>query len=344
MKELSYDFIGTGVRNSQDNIWGRRFNSITPNIKKDGAVLKVYLEDQMIEINSFDEIVLTIIMKFTFVPLWLVKQFYGEDVSNVVNDISIVGMENADEKLQKWVDLGLVWKQPSVTGQYLRPTHLLFKLFGEEPKKFTAIPFNMLTHTICEAKVMFDVMSGNSEINKIEQGNLLPRISELGFENDTKGTNIIGEDDFRNPHLYQDYFIKEFNDVENRINRGILDGSAVTPELEDFRHFVLIKKINNTGIIKKDYKFHIADLIIPSLRKEGKPKSIAIEVELTNKKAHNYIETMERYKNNNKFGAVYWLCSDGSTAEALRQAYEEVGGCGSCRVHMLEFKIPTPNF
>lgn len=333
MRELTEDFILAGTLNAQENTWKKKFNATLPNIKKEECKIKLSNGNHSVYIDSFDEIVLTIVLKFLFCPVWLTKQFYETWM--------IAGIEDPANKIKEWVDIGLVWIESDVTGLYIRPTFLLFKLFGETPEKFYNIPFNTLRHTICEQKVMFDVMCGNSEILKRE--NTLPRISELGFEDSEKGTNILTECDFRNPYLYKDEGIIKLSETENKINEGMKNGEIITPELLDFSQFVLIKKVNNKGSVKKDYKFHIPDLIIPVIRKNGKPQSIAIEVELSNKRG-GYIETMERYKNNNKYGSVYWLCRDSSTIEALRAAYEEVGGTGTCKTILLEFVVPSPKF
>ncbi len=339
MYDLGKDFILAGTANAQENTWKNRFNSVLPDFKKDGERIIMTRANDSVIIEPFDELVLTILIKFLFTPIWLIKQFY--------NKWTILGIEDdVNSKINSWVKLGLVWKESAVTGQYLRPTYALFKLFGIVPEKFYNIPFNTLTHTISEEKVFFDIISGYSDIIKIEnsKGNkLLPKISELGFKDYIEGTNCIGEPDFRNPYLYKQEGILELNNTENIINRAIKNGDMVTPELENFNQFTLVKKINNTGEIKKDFKFHIPDLIIPNLRKNGNPTSIAIEVELSNKRG-GYVETMERYRNNNKFGSVYWFVSMNSTAQALRDAYKDVKGTGTCKTHIVEFTVPTPDF
>lgn len=331
------DFIMAGTKIAQSNTWQNRYNKTIPNIIKEGETIKLTYSDIVSVIDSFDEIVLTIIMKFLFCPLWLIKKFYSCG--------SIVGYEDyCIEKVEGWVKLGLVWKESSVTGLYLRPTYALFELFGEKPYRYTNIPFNMLTHTICEEWVMFTVMYGNSEIVEQNRGIILPRISELGFRDDKHGTNIIAEEDFRNPKLYTQEGIDDLIKTERSIEKAMREKSQISDELTDFRQFILSKKIANTGSVKKDYIFHVPDLIIVNLRDKGLPQSIAIEVELTNKRSLNYEETMKRYKDNNKYGSVYWLCSEANTLKELRDAYRAVGGTGSCKMKLLEFEIPVPEF
>lgn len=337
--ELNREFIVSGTLNSQENTWKDRYNSILPDFKKDGEKIIMTKGNDSAIIEPFDEIILTILLKFLFIPLWLVRQCYN-------TNIMILGMNTCDDKINSWIKLGLIWKESTVTGIYIRPTYALFKLFGVPQEKFYNIPFNTLTHTISEQKVFFDIMAGFSSILAKENRmghKLLPRVSELGFKESNIGTNIITEPDFRNPYLFRDEGIKELANTENKINNAMKNGDNFTPELANFNQFTLVKKVNNTGEIKKDYKFHLPDLIIPNLRENGQPRSIAIEVELSNKRG-GYIETMNRYKDNNKFGSVYWLVSMNSTANALRDAYKEVKGTGSCSTHLLEFVVPTPDF
>lgn len=333
MKPLLPESILSGTKHAQINTWGGRYNKTVPSITRNGSVITYSTSLVSVDISAFDEIVLTIIMKFLFVPVWLVKQFYQSEIKMVGNE------DYVDEMVHKWIKLGIVWKESEVTGQYLRPTYALFQMFQQPPYRYCNIPFNTLRHTICEEKVMFDVMSGASEI--IEKEKVMPRVSELGFEGKLSGTNVIAEEDFRNPSLFGEY--RKIMDVEYGVNEGMKRGSKVTPELQDFRYFNIVKKVDNTGNVKSDFKFHVPDLIIPVIRDKGKPMSIAIEIELSNKRV-NYVESMERYKDNNKFGVVYWLCATPQIATYLREAYEQVGGTGSCRTELLEFIIPFPEF
>lgn len=333
MKELTPESILAGTKNAYINTWGNRYNKAIPAVKMNGASLTYSTSLVSVEFTPFDEIVLTIIMKFLFVPIWLIKKFYSYEFNMVGND------DYVDEMIDKWIQLGIVWKESEVTGHYLRPTHSLFQMFRQKPYKYCNIPFNTLRHTICEELVMFEVMAGISEINKNEV--TMPRVSELGFSGNISGTNIISEPDFRNPNLYSEY--NKIMQIEYEVNEGIKNQEKVTAELLDFRYFNIVKKINNTGVVKNDFKFHIPDLIIPVIRNNGKSQSIAIEIELSNKRI-DYEEACKRYKDNNKFGVVYWLCNGSSIANYIREAYQKVGGTGSCRTELLEFIIPSPNF
>lgn len=334
--KIEKEFFKSGIAEAKRNTWGSRYHPTTPTIRKEGAIIKIIDNETVVEINYFDEIVLSIIMKFCFCPIWLIKKFYSDDSNFLMQSQSI------DDKINDWIKIGIIWKESAVTGNYVRPTYQLFSLFGESPYQYTSIPFNVLTHTIVEENIMFEVMTGKSQIFENERKNLLPRISELGFDDGNSGTNIIAEEDFRNPKLYTEEGIIELSETEHKINEAIkTKNSIITPELTDFRQFVLVKKINNTGVVKQDYKFHVPDLIIPCLRQNGQPKSIAIEAELSNKRTA-YLETMERYKDNNKFGSVYWLCNRSDTLQSLREAYKEAGGTGNTKTYLLEYLIPSP--
>ena len=328
--------IIVGTSNSSENTWNNRLNTNLVTFKKENNKIIFMPPGKSIELNAFDEIVLSIVLKFLFMPVWLVYNFYN--MFEIIEE-----KEETYDIIDEWIECGLVWKEPSVTGEYIRPTYALFELFDEDKRKYSNIPFNMLTHTIAEEQVMFELMTGINEICRKEI--TMPRVSELGLGKSKIGTNVIGEEDFRNPMLYREEGITTLNDVENKINKAARLGERITPELLDFSQFYLVKKVSNTGVIRKDYRFHIPDLCIPVFRKEnGKPQSIAVEIELTNKRIGGYEETLSRYKNNNKYGSVYWLCNQSNTADSLRQAFDNIGGCGSCKMVLQEFQIPHPNF
>lgn len=332
--KMQKEQIFSGLLQVSENTWAKKFNHTSPIIEKKETIIELTVNNKTVTINSIDEIVLTIIMKYLFCPVWIVKQWYDK--------VSLSTNINIDKKLDDWVDIGLVWKEGSVTGQYFRPTYLMFKLFGVDPVPYSTIPFNMLTHTISEQQCMFDIMSGNSPI--ISRERVMPRISELGFAPSKTGTNALSEGDFRFPNMMKDSGIIELSEAENKIVEGIKNKQPVTQELKEFKYFVISRKIDNTGIVRKDYVFHIPDIVIPVVRDNGKPMSIAVEVELTNKRVNGYESALERYKNNNRYCACYWLCSDSGTADSIKRAYQKIGGTGTCRTVLLEFKIPSPNF
>jgi hypothetical protein len=344
MKSLTHDFISVGVANARENTWANRYRDVTPNIIKKDTEIELRTDETICSIDSFDEIVLTVILKFLFCPVWLVEQFYqaGKMDNSLIDGMNIAQDSVAREKIKQWKNVGLVWQEASVTGEYLRPTAGLFDLFGTPLESFSSIPFNTLTHTISEEAVFFDIAAGRSVINSREK--CLPRISELGFKPDKSGASVIGESDFRNPKLMTNEGLNELSAVNHTINEGIKNKDLITPELENFRFFVIAKKVDNTGRIRADYIFHLPDLCIPAPRNNGYPQSVAVEVELTNKRIAGYESTLTRYKDNNRYGSVYWLCSDPGTARSLKAAYQNIGGTGNCKMFIQEFQIPHPKF
>lgn len=324
----------TGI-NAEKNTWERK-NNVVPNIIKNDNYIVIRTDEEDVYLTKFEETILEIILSFTFSPVWLVKQWLGE---NIISD------ETEDDTIVSWINSGLIWSQNSVTGEYLRPTYLLFKLFDRKQEAFTDIPYNQLTHTISEQEISFSVMSGSSKspINKAFSNMYLPKFSPLGIEGNTNGTNIIREGEFRSVSLFMQKSIPEIEEIEFNIEQMISEGKEVTPEFDDFKNFVLVNKQNNTGELKKDYRFHIPDLIIPILRTEGKANSISIEVELTDKRLNRYIDTLEKYKDNKKFGSLVWLTPSKSINKNLREAFKQVGGLGDTKMYIYEFEIPSPS-
>lgn len=334
LRDIELDQVRSGATTALKNTWGNRYHPVIPTVKHNGGSITYSTSLVSVDITPFDEITLYVISRFLFAPVWLVKRWY--------EPVGMVGNEGyVDDMIRSWVRLGLVWMEQEVTGSYLRPTHALFQMFQQPPYHYCNIPFNMLTHTIAEEEIMHAVMSGRHPI--LDREPTMPRMSHLGFEGEMSGTNVLAENDFRNPTLLKDP--QAIDDAEVAIQNGILAGQRITKELQDFSWFVISKRVDRTGVVKRDFKFHIPDLVIPVPRdSQGHPRSVAIEVELTNKRAVNYEETMQRYANNNRFGSVYWLCRDDNIASALREAHAKVGGTGTCRTYLMEVEVPYPDF
>lgn len=324
--------------NAEENTWKRRSNVI-PNIIKGDTFITVRTDTHDVQITRFEEAILEIVLSFTFAPVWLVEQWLEER--------AIVSSQTVTDTIISWIESGLVWLQGSVTGEYLRPTHLLFKLFGRTPERFVDIPFNQLTHTISEQSVAFDVMTGSekSPINRAFKHMYLPKYSPLGIPQSEldRGTNIIREAEFKSIAVYSAKSVPEIEHVEAEIKEMIDRGESLTPEFEDFKKFIIIKKQDNTGIVKRDYRFHIPDMIIPILRTNGLANSISIEIELTDKRLNRYIDTLEKYKDNNRFGHLIWLTQSESINKNLREAFRRVGGLGHTKMYIYEFEVPSPS-
>jgi hypothetical protein len=331
------DSLSSMNKNSTKNTWYNYNNSI-PNITKTDSYLLVKTDSAEVYIDRFQEIILLIINNFLFAPVWLVRKWF--ESKTLISDLS------PDDIMISWIKTGLIWQEISITGTYLRPTYLLFKLFNRKIENFTEIPFNQLTHTISEEEVCFNVMVGektfylNQKLNSI----YIPSYSPLGLKTtlETKlSTNILNEANFRSVQLYLKNNIDMINNTEHKIQEEIEKGQNITSEFHDFTKFIIVKKINNKGNIK-DYEFHIPDLIIPIPRLKGKAQSIAIEVELSNKGLSRYIHTLNKYKDNNRFGYVVWLVKNGSIAQNLRIAYQKTNGLGQTKMLINEFEIPYP--
>lgn len=330
MIRMEEDFISAGTISARRNTWGT-YNRTMPSVSCNGSFITYSTSILSVNIGSFEEIVLHILLCFLFMPVWLLRKFFEYQYP-------MAGVEETVEStLKQWEDLGIVWVEHHVTGDHLRPTYALFQMFGQEPVKYNIIPTAVLTHLVSEQAIMFEVMTG---INAINNERVHPRISELGIEGNLSGTNIIAENEFRVPFSQNEY--QTILEVERGINDAVKNGTPnLTEELKNFRWFPIVQKVNSTGTLKSDIKFHIPDLIVPVVRDGGKPLSIAVEVELSNKRVVGYEETLSRYKDNNKFAAVYWFCN-GQVAGNLQRAYDNIGGTGSCRMELVEFSPPFP--
>ena len=330
--------IASSGKKAELNTW-HYYRPTKPAIKKEEQFIILKNSELEIKISAFEEIILSIILDFLFCPTWLVCKWLKKHPQHLIT--------TEKEIIQSWINIGLVWNESSVTGNYLRPTSLLFSLFKNKEKmpKYKDIPFNQLTHTISEQQVMFEIMSGdiNNNINKIFSKIYIKRNSPLGLTGITNGTNIINESKFNNIISFQRKTIEEINNIEYEINNGIKNKETITEEFKDFSKFIIIKKKDNTGEIKKDYDFHVPDLIIPLPRIQGSPRSIAIEVELSDKKLTRYIETLKIYKNNNRFGYVIWLTSNDKILKNLLKAFKNIAGLGDTKMSIQPFVIPYPD-
>ena len=338
MANIEVEYLASLAKNASLNTW-KNYHKTFPNIIKNNNCIIVKTDQYEVQINRFEEAIFSIILDFLFCPVWLIKQWL--DLNEVLNN------KTTNDTIISWINIGLVWNQESVTGSFLRPTYLLFKLFNKSLVSFTDIPFNQLTHTISEESVMFEIMTGNNQINKVFNEILLPRFSPLGFNiisnNIFKGTNIISESDFKSQLLLQNKSIPIIEETESLIKQQIIDKKSITEELKDFTKFVIAKKKDNTGIIGKDFDFHTPDLIIPIPRNKGKAQSIAIEVELSNKSLNRYEHTLEKYKNNNRFKSLIWFSNNGKITQNLRKAYINVKELGDTTMLIYEYVIPSPS-
>lgn len=333
MQRHKLDDILSFNKKAEVNTW-ERYNKVSPIITKDEYFVQLKTDNCEVNISNLEESILSIILNFTFCPVWLVKTFLKNRKYQLT--------ESVEDIINSWIDIGLLWLESSVTGSYLRPTYLLYDIFNEIPLKYSEIPFNQLTHTISEQKFMFEILTGDNDnfVNKNFSRIYIPKFSALGFKNPL-GTNIISERQFK-PSLFKNS--KEIKSSENEIIEQIRQGKNITKEFEDFSKFAIVKKKSDTDNDKKDYEFHIPDLIIPIPRKNGAPQSIAIEVEITDKKIKRYISTLNMYKNNNRFKYCIWYCANNNIISNLTKAFNEIEGLGNVRMALHPFDVPTVNF
>ena len=310
-----------------------------------------YIEYKTIEdvarITKIDEVVLHILCEFTFIPIWLIQQWY--------RDFDLDGYRF----VENWIKVGLAWCEPTALGVYIRPTRfMLDQIFMESNqgtdeekvkekedlefrKKFRGLPFNLMNHTCSEMQIMFDIMMGNekSELwQLIKQENKLPCYHPLGITpvNDT-GTIIISESWFRENRFKPDEILKG----QERVRQDILDKKAFSAEFVNWELFPIVKGYDSSTKSGNKLNTQRPDLIIPIPRIEGVAQSYAIEMELTPKDAKRYDNIMQNYKDNDKFGKLFYLCGSGIIASRVKAAYKKAGGLGSCRLFIIPYDAPA---
>ena len=338
---LSTDLLklqdGEQVKNSY-----YRSPRVSPNIRKEGPdCLVVYTAEDRVEIIQLEEVILYVISEFKFAPYWLVQKWYDD----VLNDA-----KKAFVAISSWLKVGLVWVETTPTGVYLRPTRFLLDIYNEdvEKKNYEPIPFNNLSHNIAEAQLVFDIMYGNpkSELwNIVKDEDLLPKYhpiltdlntGEVGLKD---GTIVIREAIFRKGNMYKS--AEQLMEQESLIKDQIRSGARFTEEFSDFSLFPIVT-VNQTGAENKGELYtQNPDLLIPIPRKEGIAQSYAIELELTAKTAERYDLIMQSYKNNIKFGKVFYLCASQRIMKMVKDAFNRANGLGTCQLFIVPYTAPS---
>ena len=298
---------------------------VTPNIeKKSNCVIIKTLENQ-VEIRKLEEIILYIIADFKFSPFWLVQQWF-----------EVAKRKDCFKQVSNWVQTGIVWIETTSIGVFLRPSKLLLDLFKIEFQDFVQIQLGTMNHTCSEEQLIFDMMFGNenSEMWQIvEQDEKLPCYHPLGIEvENDRGTIAIRERNFK----IDRYKEKEIIEREKDLIKDISSGDRFTMEFNDFSLFPIVN-FNE----KKELVTQTPDVIVPIPRIDTLPRSYAIELELSPKMLFKYINIMKNYKNNNRFGKLFYLCSSVRISESIRKAYKEVGGLGTCELFIIPFTSPS---
>ena len=347
LMELSTKLLELQDQEQVKNSWYRS-PKVSPHLAKLGPdCIEVRTIDTSVQIKKLEETILFIIADFKFMPYWIVQRWY-DDIN------SIKGL--ASEEIKKWIRVGLVWVETSPTGVYLRPSKFLLDMFGDdiEYTNYIEIPYNTLTHTIAEAQVLFDIRIGNpnSELWQIVKDEktmpcyhpILRDLNNIADPNEP-GTLILREAQFRKGNKYKDneQLLQAEELIRSQIRELSTNGSILgyTQEFMDFNLFPIVTYNQNQNDKKNELYTQNPDLIVPIPREHGRAKSYAIEVELTPKDAQRYNYIMQSYKNNIKFGKLFYLCGTQYIARLIKEAFQEIGGLGTCELYLIPFKAPS---
>lgn len=302
-----------------------------PNIVKNNDSVELKTKTASINVTVVEESIFLILAEYKFMPVWLALQFLSYN--------SFAG-ENLIDIIKSWVNFGLVWCENTITGEYIRPTYLLFEIFNISQTRFNVIPFNLLTQMINEQSIIFDILTGNdnSVINKSFSKIYLSKFSPLGIGHKSGGTNVLYRSKLTTPAMY----LKKSIDDVNALYSLVEENHHLSPEFKDLSLFTVMKKIKNTDIVKEAYKFKVPNLVIPILRENGMARSVGIEIEITNKSIAAYEKILDVYKDNKIYGYIVFLCSSSTIIKNIRNAYKKVGGLGHTKVYLFENEIPSP--
>jgi len=296
---------------------------VAPHIQKiNDSTLEVKTVETSVLISRVEEVILYIIASFKFSPVWLIQQW----------------MPNSFQVISSWINVGLVWAETTSMGVFLRPTRFLLDMFKIEDDKYIEIPFGLLNHTCSEEQLLFDIQLGRSESELwqiIREEETLPCYHPLKLEFEKEeGTIALRESDFRLGFKRQN--IDELLQSEEELERQVKSGLKFTNEFNDFTKFPLVSFNDKGELITQT-----PDIIIPIPRDSGKAKSYAIEIELSPKTLDKYTQIMNNYKNNIKFGKLFYLIGSKRIAKLIKDAYKKVGGLGSCELFLVPFTPPA---
>lgn len=308
-----------------------RFNKVQFSAELVGTEYILTSEQGKLNITINDEVFLYVLVKFKFMPVWLAQQYYRD---NVLDRIDI---DTSKEKLKQFIDFGLMYQFPSVVANFLMPTNKLASLFNVKLGAFTNPPYNTLTHTISEEKVMLDCLSGKADY---VPDTAIPYVSQFGLGE--IGSVCIPEADYAIRNSYFNKHIKEFNDQEANLAKEMLEGKVITTP-----DFIESKLTIHKKVSQYEYDLKIPDLAVLVPRKivdgVAMPQSVALEVELTNKGYDAYEKIVSLYWDNIKYGSVVYLTNDGHIKTNLLKAYKAIAQTGkdkTCDFYIHEFIIP----
>lgn len=142
-------------------------------------------------------------------------------------------------------------------------------------------------------------------------------ISELAIQSSFGKFKIGSRADVYKPLLMSKVF-SEFDEWKN--SGGVSFGSS--PEFFDGNEWMWV--LLDTG---SDLNYHVPDLVVKRERSsDGKPRSIAVEVELMNKDWDSYMRTLIAYQSDTRvYEKVIWVCKNLGTAEKLEKVAKTIG-------------------
>lgn len=299
--------------------------------------LKIACNTGSITLTLKDEFFLKTCLTFGYVPLYLANQMYKSFRTQVSCEF------DNSARVKELVNFGIVYSLPSVIGPLLLPTNFLASLFNRKLPKFSTPVLNTVTHTTSEMDVYFKCMTNKLAcIKKIPH---LPYVSSLNLKGDTSGTVCVAEGEYGNKsdRAAQDY--AQLDDDNARLIQQMKSGVQITDDLLK-NNFIIHKKFGESK-----YQHKVPDLVVPIPRKLvayngvnlALPRSIALEVELTNKGRAKYETLLEVYWNNLKFGTCIYLTPDTRIKNDILSAKSKIEkklGNADCNIFVTEYMIP----
>lgn len=303
------------------------------------TLLKIRTLDGEVRFSYNDEPFLYVLCTYGYMPMWFVKQMYETQ--------SHYSSELVSELIQGMFETGLAYGEATQFGMYLRPTRRLTTLMNLPSAEYKAIPMYTSLHDLSAAQFMWMIMAGTHYILDDEavfpQGlELEPRKSMLGLipgisiqteflsSSPNRGLQIYSESATKWPGMNTEYGKQKFESINAKIRREIVEerySGWDSPELKNLEFLCetgarLVE--DEYGTAHKEWLYHVPDLMIPLPRKNGAPQSIAVEMELSNKRQVGYEETVLRYADSIKFGKVLWMCESHATKVNLMKAWNAI--------------------
>lgn len=333
-EEKLYSEAQVALRSTRENRYSMAVNS-SQTMTDMG--LKIACNAGSITLTLKDEFFLKTCLTFGYVPLYLANQMYKSFRTQVSCEF------DNSARVKDLVNFGIIYSLPSVIGPLLLPTNFLASLFGKKLPKFSVPVLNTVTHTVSEQDVYFRVMANKLKcMRKIPH---LPYMSSLNLKGDTSGSLCVAEGEYGNKsdRAKQDY--AQLDDDNARLMVQMRNGIQVTEDLLQ-NNFIIHKKFSENKYLHK-----VPDLVIPVPRKIvqyngvslAMPRSVALEVELTNKGKAKYEQLLEVYWNNLKFGMCVYLTPDTRIKNDILSAkakLEKKLGNADCNIFVTEYVIP----